>query len=257
MNRHSTIQTAWKWNHWHDWHYWDNDCTRKIVVLAKQVNKTISLRLNIMLNFLCDLNLKCVDSKIKIFHNHILQFVLFIPLINTRLNYSLHIHKYTNINHMILLIVLNKNKIIIWNKLAGNDCQVSDYDEWGECTGAVCGQMGKQYRQRYYKNADSATKCNRKLFETKICMMPQCTDDGINLKFIPFSSQKRFFLNPFSPVLHVPFTFCLIFSHNLLWMRFFLCLSAWLPVFPNHGSFLWHTGIRFAIHTIKCKNKKP
>lgn len=59
--------------------------------------------------------------------------------------------------------------------LASDDCQVGEYSAWGDCTGSVCGGSGKQYRQRYYKNPDKATKCHRKLFETKTCIMPRCT----------------------------------------------------------------------------------
>lgn len=64
-------------------------------------------------------------------------------------------------------------------KLASEDCQVSEYGEWGECAGAVCGSTGKQYRQRFYKNPERATKCHRKLFDTKTCNMSRCSH-GIN-----------------------------------------------------------------------------
>lgn len=59
--------------------------------------------------------------------------------------------------------------------LASDDCLVTDYGAWGDCTGGACDGNGKQYRQRYYKHPDKATKCRRKLFETKTCIMPRCT----------------------------------------------------------------------------------
>lgn len=75
-------------------------------------------------------------------------------------------------------------------RLASDDCQVGEYSAWGECTGAVCGGTGKQYRQRYYKNPDKATKCHRKLFETKTCIMPRCTH-GINTIVFYFTATTR------------------------------------------------------------------
>lgn len=67
--------------------------------------------------------------------------------------------------------------------VASDDCQVGEYGAWGECTGGVCGGNGKQYRQRYYKNPDKATKCHRKLFETKTCTMPRCTHGIVIVMF--------------------------------------------------------------------------
>lgn len=69
---------------------------------------------------------------------------------------------------------LNTCKKFKCAKSASDDCQVGEFGEWGECTGAVCGGNGKQYRQRYYKSPEKATKCHRKLFETKTCIMPRC-----------------------------------------------------------------------------------
>lgn len=64
--------------------------------------------------------------------------------------------------------------------LASDDCQVGDWAKWGECFGNVCGGSGKQYRQRYYRTPDKATKCHRKLFETRSCMMSLCTYGILN-----------------------------------------------------------------------------
>lgn len=61
------------------------------------------------------------------------------------------------------------------SRLASDDCIVGEYGEWGECAGATCGGTGKQYRQRSYKYPDKATKCHRKLFDTKTCTMPRCS----------------------------------------------------------------------------------
>lgn len=80
------------------------------------------------------------------------------------------------LRRIIFIKFFNKSTIantFMWS--ASDDCVVGDYGEWGECTGAVCGATGKQYRQRSYKYPDKAIKCHRKLFDTKKCIMPRCT----------------------------------------------------------------------------------
>lgn len=72
-------------------------------------------------------------------------------------------------------IFINEQTNAQKHDLASDDCQVGDWSRWGECFGNVCGGSGKQYRQRYYKTPDKSTKCQRKLFETRSCMMSLCT----------------------------------------------------------------------------------
>lgn len=81
-------------------------------------------------------------------------------------------------HHFHIQSVRNEKKYIFDEKksrLASDDCIVGEYGEWGECAGATCGGTGKQYRQRSYKYPDKATKCHRKLFDTKTCTMPRCS----------------------------------------------------------------------------------
>lgn len=204
-----------------------------------------------------------------LFHQQFLIWIPYFPLYaaNTSDAFASNTHThYSNYCCCSVAVKHKQKKHTCIERVASDDCQVTPYDTWGECTGA-CGGTGKKYRHRYYKNADRASKCHRKLFETKSCTMPPCKNDGnvlitYHLHWMLICTHFPYLFG-FLLCLFILFLFrtlCIALSlwkpHLSVSLSFPFCLSPFLSFSPSRNLLRFNVPLHSAYdHTVIAKSK--